>query len=171
MLYLKAINIEDIQKEYEFITNTPENENGFTNKFCGCSFDEFEKIILPKLINNSKGIDLQSGYVASTEYFLWNDDNIVGLFRIRHSLNEFLKNGAGHIGYGIKEDCRNKGYATKGLKLAIEKAFEIIEEDEIYMSVSKNNLQSLKVQLNNGAYIHHEDDEKYYTRIKNQNKK
>lgn len=71
MLYLKAINIEDIQKEYEFITNTPENENGFTNKFYGCSFDEFEKIILHN-INNSKGIDLQSGYVASTEYFLWN---------------------------------------------------------------------------------------------------
>ena len=31
MLYLKSANLEDIEKEYEFITNTPSNENGFTN--------------------------------------------------------------------------------------------------------------------------------------------
>ena len=29
MLYLKEANAEDIEKEYEFITNRPENENGF----------------------------------------------------------------------------------------------------------------------------------------------
>ena len=30
MLYLKQVNIEDVEKEYEFIKNTPKDENGFT---------------------------------------------------------------------------------------------------------------------------------------------
>ena len=42
MLYLKSANLEDIEKEYEFITNTPSNENGFTNFASGCSRKEFE---------------------------------------------------------------------------------------------------------------------------------
>ena len=36
---------------------------------------------------------------------------------------------------------------------------------EAYLSVNKDNPASLQVQLNNGAYIHHEDDKEYYTRI------
>jgi predicted acetyltransferase len=88
------------------------------------------------------------------------------LFRIRHYLTEALANGAGHIGYGIKKEFRGKGYASEGLKLTIEKAWSIIKEDEIYMSVHKDNLTSLRVQMKNGAYIHHEDENEFYTRIK-----
>ena len=166
MLYLKAASSEDIEKEYLYITSLPEDENGFTNPNVGISKEEFENIVLPRMLNHSKGIDLPQGYVSCTEFFLWEDDEIVGLFRIRHELNDFLRESAGHIGYGIKKEYRGKGYATKGLALTIEKAREIIKEDEIYMSVHKDNPASLQVQLKNGAYIHHEDDKKYYTRIK-----
>lgn len=30
MLYLKEANFEDVEKEYEFIVNTPADENGFS---------------------------------------------------------------------------------------------------------------------------------------------
>lgn len=43
MLYLKEANFEDVEKEYEFIVNTPADENGFTNSGFGCSLDEFIK--------------------------------------------------------------------------------------------------------------------------------
>ena len=166
MLYLREANFGDIEKEYEYITALPANESGFTNPNFGVSREDFEKIVLPRFINHSKGIDLPQGYVPATEYFLWDDDEIVGLFRIRHKLNDFLRDGAGHIGYGIKKEHRGKGYATEGLRLTIQKAWEIIDEDEIYMSVDKNNPASLRVQIKNGAYIHHEDDKEFYTRIK-----
>lgn len=166
MLYLKEANTEDIEKEYEFITNTPENENGFTNPAFGCSREEFENEILPKYINTSKGVGLREGRVPETQFFLWDEDKIVGLFRIRHYLTEALANGAGHIGYGIGKEFRGKGYGSEGLRLTVEKAWGIIKEDEIYMSVHKDNTASLKVQLKNGAYIHHEDEEEFYTRIK-----
>lgn len=43
ILYLKEANFEDVEKEYEFIVNTPADENGFTNSGFGCSLDEFIK--------------------------------------------------------------------------------------------------------------------------------
>ncbi|MDO5410304.1 MAG: GNAT family N-acetyltransferase [Lachnospiraceae bacterium] len=166
MLYLKEANPEDMDLEYDYITNTPENENGLVNSACGCSREEFETTVLPGYINASKGIGLPEGWVPETDFFLWDDDRIVGLFKIRHYLTEALANGGGHIGYGVRKEYRGKGYASKGLKLAIQKAWTLIKEDEIYMSVNKDNIASLKAQLKNGARIHHEDDEKYYTRVK-----
>lgn len=166
MLYLKEANLEDIEKEYAFISNTPEYENGFTNPAARCSKAEFLDKILPGYINAAKGIGLPEGWVPETELFLWEDDEIVGLFRIRHSLTEALARGAGHIGYCIGKAFRGRGYASEGLRLTIEKAWDMISEDEIYMSVHKDNPASLKVQLKNGAYIHHEDEQEFYTRIK-----
>lgn len=166
MLYLKEANLEDAEKEYYFIAELPENENGFTNCYFKVEKDVFYQKVLPQIIDFSKGIGLPEGYVPETSFFLWDEDQIVGLFRVRHELNDFLKKGAGHIGYGISKKYRRKGYATEGLKLAVEKARDMIKEDEIYMSAHKNNIASLRVQQKNGAYIYHEDEEKYYTRIK-----
>jgi predicted acetyltransferase len=166
VLYLKEANLEDLEKEYEFITNTPADENGFTNHGFGCSKEEFENEILPGYINSAKGIGLPEGWVPGTEFFLWDDEQIVGLFRIRHYLTPALENGAGHIGYGIRKEFRGRGYASEGLKLAIEKAWSMIKEDEIYMSVHKDNPASLRSQIKNGAYIHHEDEKEFYTRVR-----
>lgn len=166
MLRLVEANMKDAEKQYEFIYDIPENENGYMNSYHGISKDEYINNVIPKMIENSKGINLRDGYVPQTTYFLWDDDTIVGLFRVRHYLNDALRAGAGHIGYGIKKQYRRKGYATKGLALTIEKAKEIIREDEIYMSCHIGNEGSLKAQLNNGAVIHHSDDKEYYTRIR-----
>ena len=166
MLYLKEANLDDWQKEYETIKQMPKNENGFENEYYDKTEEEFKEKVIPELINHSKGIGLPDGYVPDTYYFLWSNDKIVGLFKIRHYLNEALAKGPGHIGYGILPEFRGKGYATKGLKLAIDKCKEIIPEDEIYFSVHKDNPGSLKVQQNNGAYIVGETEEKYLTRIK-----
>ena len=127
---------------------------------------KFKNKVIPTLIENSKGINLPVGYVPGGYYFLYDDDNIIGLFKIRYFLNEYLKNGAGHVGYSILKEHRGKGYATKGLKLALELCKQLVKEDEIYFSVYKTNPASLKVLQNNGGYITHEDEEEYYVRIK-----
>lgn len=165
-LYLKEANLADAEQEYLFFAQLPADENGFTNPDCGASKEEYMRSVLPKMINYSKGIDLPENFVPETFFFLWNDREIIGEFRIRHELTEALRTGSGHIGYGIKKEYRGKGYASKGLALTIEKAKGIIKENEIYMSVNKDNPASLKVQIKNGAHIHHEDEKKYYTRLK-----
>lgn len=171
MLYLKKINYEDIEEEYRAIKKMLPNENGFENKYYNVTKEEFEKKVIPKLLKNSEGLELPEGYVPDTYFFLWDDNSIVGLFKIRHYLNEYLKQGAGHIGYGILPDSRGKGYAKKGLMLAIEECRKIIPEDEIYLSVHKDNPISLKVQLACGAYIVGETEDEYLTRIKLNDKK
>lgn len=166
MIVLKKVNYEDIDKEYEAIIRIPQNENGLENKYWNISKEEFKNEVIPTLLNNSKGINLPEGYVPDSYFFLWKDQDIVGIFKIRHYLNDFLRQGAGHIGYAILKEYRGYGYATEGLKLAIEECRKLISEDEIYLSSYKNNPSSLKVQIKCGAYLCGETKDEYFTRIK-----
>lgn len=164
MLYLKEANFEDIEEEFRFLSKMP-SANGFENPYLGVPREKMEDVI-QELIDHSKGLNLKEGYVPDTYFFLWDDNKIVGVFKLRHFLNEWLRNNAGHLGYGILPEENGKGYATKGLALMKEKAKTIIEEDEMYLSVHKDNPASLKVQEKNGAYIVGETEGEYLTRIK-----
>lgn len=164
MLYLKEINIDDIEKEYLFVRDIPFDENGFTNPWCGCDRKVFDEVVR-KRIAYSKGEELPEGYVPETFLYLWKEGEIVGEFRIRHFLCETLIEGAGHIGYFIGKEYRRKGYGTEGLRLTLELAGKIVPEEEIYLRVNKDNPASLKVMLKNGGRIDHEDETKYYVRV------
>ena len=102
-------------------------------------------------------MNLPEGFVPDTVYLLETEGEYVGIFNLRHRLTEGLIHGAGHI--------RGKGYAAKGLEMLLEIARKIVPEEEIYLSVHKDNLASLNVQKKNGAYIHPENEAEYFTRI------
>lgn len=154
----------NLQKSYELYSSFEKDENGFINDAYGYSFEEFKEFVKTRK-NNSLGINLPENHVPDSVYILVDEDNYIGIFKLRHYLNDALKQGAGHIGYGISSKYRGQGYATRGLSLMIELASTIIPEDEIYLSVHKDNIASLKVQMKNGASIHHENEEEYCTRI------
>ena len=154
----------DIDKSYDLYMSFPEDENGFFNPCCGMNRKEYGEYVL-RCKDASLGIGLKEGYVPDTKYILEDDEgNYVGIFNFRHYLNEFLKNGAGHIGYGIRKEYRGRGYASEGLRLVLEKCKERGIR-EVCLSCHKDNPASLKVQIKNGATVHHEDDKEYYTRI------
>lgn len=167
MLYLKALNAADARKEYDFFQQMP-NENGFINSYEQTSFAEFCTEGIPTRLLSSRGEGLKPGLVPDTYYFLWDDDTIVGLFKVRPTLNEALRSGAGHVGYGVLPSYRRRGYAAKGLALVIQLLKELPEftDDEIYLRCNLDNAASLKTMLKNGGYIHHADTEGYYVRIK-----
>lgn len=167
MLYLKALNAADARKEYDFFQQMP-NENGFINSYENTSFEVFCAESIPQRLLSSLGKGLKPGYVPDTYYFLWDDDTIVGLFKVRPVLNDLLRSGAGHVGYGILPAYRRQGYAAKGLALVIQLLKDLPEftDDEIYLSCNLDNAGSLKTMLKNGGYIHHSDAEKHYVRIK-----
>lgn len=56
--------------------------------------------------------------VPSTDFFLMDGDNIVGIIDIRHRLNEGLKNYGGHIGYGVAPAYRGHNLAEKMVRMA-----------------------------------------------------
>lgn len=160
---LIRVQDSDYRKTYDLYMTFPENENGYMNNVYGYSYDKFLSWIEMKR-NWSLGKELPEGFVADTTYVLCDDGEYVGVFNLRHYLNDFLREGPGHIGYCISKKYRGKGYATKGLALTLAKAREK-GIHEAYLSVNKDNPASLKVQRNNGAYIHHENDTEYFTRI------
>lgn len=167
MIELRKPSLETAKKEWKIITEMPEEENGLTNEWHGVSYEDYVNKAIPGWADHEKGLNMKPGFVPDTHYFLWVDDEPVGFISLRHVLNDFLRDGPGHIGYGIAKEFRGKGYATEGLRLTIEKARELpIDTDEVYLSVLKSNPASLRVQQKNGAYIIREDDEYYYTRIK-----
>ena len=167
MLYVKEANAEDIEKEWQFVRDMPEDENGLTNRWHGISREEFETKALPDMLRFSEGVNLPDWMVPGTFLFLWNGDKIVGQFRIRHCLNDALREGAGHIGYFIGRPYRGKGYGTEGLRLTLEVARHIVPESEFYLRVNKDNPASLRVMLKNGGRIVGENEEKYFVRIIN----
>ena len=166
MLELRKMNKNDVVEQWKYVTALPADENGLTNQYEGISFDAYRDEVLPKLMMHENPINMPDWFVPITFYYLWDDDIIVGEFHIRHYLCESLINGAGHIGYYIAPEYRKNGYATQGLRLALSIVENIVPEDEIYLRTDKYNTASLKVMLSNGGYIHHEDELKYYVRIK-----
>ena len=164
-LTLKPLQPEDALAAWTALQEIPP-ENGLQNGAFGMPYETYLNEELPRCLRYAAGEGLKPGHVPDTYYFLWDDGRIVGWFKLRHYVNEVLKNGGGHIGYGICRSERGKGYAKQGLALMIGIARGIVPEDELYLSCRKDNPASLRVMLANGAYIHHEDAEEYYTRIK-----
>lgn len=155
----------DEERAYDLQKSFAPNENGFVNGAYGLSRQAFSEFVQLRK-RNSQGLDLPEGHVPDTVYVLEDDsEGYVGIVKLRHRLNDALWQGAGHIGYGIRKEYRGRGYATAALSLALDEARKIVPEDEIYLSVRKDNPASLKVQLRNGARVDHESGEEYFTRI------
>ena len=167
-LSLEEIQNVELEESYRCYMSFEKDENGFINDAYGMSLDEYA-LFVQKCHRESKGIGLPDWKVPQTVYILMQNNTAIGIFKVRHCLNEALKNGSGHIGYGIRKEFRGQGNASKGLHLAIQELIQFMPEDEVYLSSYKNNPASLKVQINNGCTIHHEDEERVYTRYKKEN--
>ena len=105
----------------------------------------------------SKGINLKDDHVPSSSYFVIrdNDQRIVGMIDIRHSLTDDLLERGGHIGYGVRPSERKKGYATLMLKLGLEKSKEL-GIDKVLLTCVKSNIGSAKVIQNNHGILENE---------------
>jgi predicted acetyltransferase len=166
MLELRKLNKADVASQWEYVAALPADENGFTNPYAGISFEDYREKVLPEQMMHETPTNMPGWFVPCTYCYLWEDDTLLGEFRIRHYLTDALRTGAGHIGYSIKKEHRGKGYGTKGLTLTLEVARKIVPEDEIFLRVLKSNISSFKVICKNGGYIAGEDDTHYLLRIK-----
>lgn len=96
------------------------------------------------------------GWVPATLYFLADDrKRLYGAVHVRHELNDSLINFGGHIGYGIRPSERHKGYATRMLGLALNKA-RSLHLKHVLVTCDKNNSGSAKTIINNGGILENE---------------
>ena len=79
------------------------------------------------------------------------------MLQIRHALTtDFLRNYAGHIGYGIRPSERRKGYVTEMLKQALEYCKNELKLDKVMLSCDKENEGSRKTIINVGGILERE---------------
>ena len=97
--------------------------------------------------------DVPEGFVPQTAYWLVRGDTILGGFRLRHRLSERLWQSGGHIGYDVRPEERNRGYATRMLAMALEKA-RARGLTWVLLTVDPENTPSIRViEKNGGKYI------------------
>ncbi len=99
---------------------------------------------LEKVNNNSKIETVDPNWVLTDTFFAIReeDNKIIGIIDLRHTLNEFLKD-FGNSGYSVRPSERKKGYATEMLRLLIKYAKEI-GLTELHLSVERDNTPSIK---------------------------
>ena len=98
---------------------------------------------------------VQPGLVTGSIYFAFAEDKIIGTIAVRHALNDSLINSGGHIGYSVRPSERRKGYGTKMLALALEKA-RGLGLDKVLITCDKDNIASAKTAVKNGGIMENE---------------
>jgi predicted acetyltransferase len=74
---------------------------------------------LARLADLRRGIGIPDGLVPATFLVADVDSQLVGRTSIRHSLNDYLLNFGGHIGYAVRPAFRRRGYATEVLRQSL----------------------------------------------------
>jgi len=105
-----------------------------------------------KLGGNRRGIDLPTGWVASTFLGAFVGGELVGRVSIRHELNDFLTNFGGHIGYCVRPAYRRRGYASEILRQGV-----VIARAEgvgrVLVTCDDDNAASVRVIERNGGVL------------------
>ena len=105
---------------------------------------------LQSIKNNENPETVSPDWIVTDTFFAVDDeDTIIGIIDLRHTLNDFLKD-FGNSGYSVRPSQRKKGYATQMLKLILEVAREA-GLTELHLSVEKDNIPSIKTIVKNGG--------------------
>jgi predicted acetyltransferase len=108
---------------------------------------------IQKLIDQSEGLNVKPGHVPATTFWLISEnDHILAVSRLRHSLTPSLEDVGGHIGYSVRPSRRNKGYGTRLLTSTLERA-KTLGLQRVLLTCDKDNTCSTKVILSNGGKL------------------
>lgn len=154
-LYLKLIDLSDKQPVLDFVSEMVAAGSEIHGLW---DTDEltFEDM-LNKLKNREKiKFDrYEQEELVHFQYLLYrkSDNKLLGTFSLRPFPTSSLDAGfGGNIGYSVRPSERRKGYATAGLKLAIE-ALKKINDTKVFVCCDTDNIASKKVILKNGGKL------------------
>ena len=102
---------------------------------------------------------------ASTFFMVDDNDLIIGMVNIRHTLNDKLLFHGGNIGYSIRPTERGNGYAKIALFLALKECFSL-GLTRVLITAEDNNVPSYKTIEALGGVMENKvlDDGKYFRR-------
>ncbi|HEY0965368.1 MAG TPA: GNAT family N-acetyltransferase [Candidatus Saccharimonadales bacterium] len=143
-LYLKVPDENDRERVLdfarEFMTESPNHIPGAPSLAKVDSYEDW-------LTHVEKDInDPGEGRVPATQYIgiREEDDRVIGVIQLRHSLNDFLLNEGGHIGYSVRPSERRKGYASTMLQLCLAQA-KALGIENVLITCDEDNVGSAAV--------------------------
>ena len=96
--------------------------------------------------------NLPEGRVQASFLVAEHQGRIIGRSSIRHTLNDFLFNFVGHIGYGVRPEFRRRGFATQILTQSLRITDEIGLK-KVLVTCSDDNIGSAKVIEAHGGIL------------------
>ena len=147
---LRQLSVDNGHDEYHMLQTIDALEYGFTNPVNGMQYDEYKNWLI-KEDNISKSLNLPENWIPQTTYFLYVNNQPVGIARIRHYASEMLeKQGVGNLGYGIGKPHRGKGYGHILFREVLQKCKEM-GYTKIRSFVYIENTASNQIFIKNGA--------------------
>lgn len=156
LLYLKKIELNDKLKVLDYIKELVANgshRDGIWYEDSATYEEMFEHL---KKHENMTFRSYFQTKAPCIQYLLMRkeDESLVGMVNVRPYLTKKLdKTFGGNIGYSIRPSERRKGYATLGLKLAIDKMKEFNPNGKIIVCCNKDNVGSRKAIIKNGGKL------------------
>ncbi len=94
------------------------------------------------------------GYVPSITYLYTNTitTKIIGIINIRLTLNEYLNDFGGHIGYAIHPNERNQGHGAEMLFKIIKQSKQL-GLNRVLLTCKHNNIGSKNIILKHGGQL------------------
>ena len=111
---------------------------------CNNQIDKLDYDAVLKVVDEySKGnvYDYDVDYFESSDfYFIFDDEELIGMGEIRHNLKPLGIKTIGHIACGIRPSKRQKGHALKSTEIMIEKLKEDGIDEVVLCHYSENNI-------------------------------
>ena len=142
------------RQEFEVLD---ESADGTAELRSAPSFDAWYRCYL----DNSRPETVRPGRVPATELLALrpSDGRLVGMINIRHTLNDFLLNFGGHIGYSVRASERRRGYAREMLRRALVYCQEELGLDRVLVTCDRDNEASRRTILSQGGVLEDERPE------------
>ena len=100
------------------------------------------------------GRNLAPGRVPQSIFWLVRDgQRILACSRLRHTLNTFLEQVGGHIGYDVRPSERRRGYGTQILRMTLDKARDLGLK-QVLVTADSPNVASWRIIEKNGGVLH-----------------
>lgn len=162
---LIPLTLDTNEEIYQMLQELPKEEEGFHNMFSGLDFTQFKQELIVRE-KEARGENLPDYKVPQSIYWFYIEEKPAGMVKLRHYLNDSLREHGGHIGYALIPQHRGKGYGNKMLELTLSEAKKLGIEN-VLLVCNPDNYASQAVIMKNGGKLEKktETDALYWIKV------